>query len=197
MKNNFSNAPLFCVVVSLMIMFLSCAPDLAARVNAYAQAYNSHDVEKIMSFYSDDIRFEAVGFFVKEGKEDVQNLTEYDAAVNIHMTISNIKVRGDTATFTLIESNDWFRLAGIEELIYEPNRVVFQDGLIKEIRAEITPESAKTVGKAWQTIMQWASRERSEALAELMPGGKFMYTAESAQKWLKLLKDWREATQQK
>jgi len=161
------------------------------------QAYNSHDVEKLMSFYTDDIRFEVVGFFVKEGKEDIRKLTEYDAAVNVHMSISNIKVSGDTVTFTLIESNDWFRLAGVEELIYEPNRIVFHGGLIKEIKTEITPESAKAAGEAWQAIMQWASKERSEELADLMPGGEFIYSAESARKWLALLRQWREVTKHK
>ncbi|UCG93269.1 MAG: nuclear transport factor 2 family protein [candidate division WOR-3 bacterium] len=191
MIHNLNNTPLFSLLVLLMFIFLSCAPKLDERVKAYEQAYNSHDVEKIMSFYADDIKFEVVGFFVKEGTEEVRNLTEYDVTVNIQMSISNIKVNGDTATFTLIESNDWFRLAGVEELVYEPNRIVFRDGLIKEIRAEITPESVKAAGKAYQTIMQWASKEHSEALAELTPGGIFSYTAETAKKWLELLKEWR------
>ncbi len=191
MIHSLNSAPLSSLLVLLMFIFLSCAPKLDERVKTYEQAYNSHDVEKIMSFYADDIKFEVVGFFVKEGKEEVRSLTEYDATVNIHMSISNIKINGDTATFTLIESNDWFRLAGVEELVYEPNRIVFRNGLITEIRAEITPESAKAASKAWQTMMQWASKEHSEALAELMPGGKFIYTAETAKKWLELLKEWR------
>jgi len=173
-------------------MLFSCSPNLMDLIKAYEKAYNEHDLEGVMSLYAEDVRFEAIGSFVKAGKEEVRKLTEYDFAVNVQMDISNIKVVGDTIIFRLTESNDWFRLAGIDELVYEPNKVVFKDGLIKEIRSEITKESAMDFGKVWKDLKGWAKEEKVEELSELMPDGVFIYNKNTAKKWLELLKEWSE-----
>lgn len=196
MKTTFSVKSFYFLCFLFLCIINSCAPNLIDKAKAFEKAYNSHDIERIVSFFADNIRFEVVGFFVKEGKKDVRELIEYDAAVNVHMIISDIKVNRNTVTFKLAESNDWFRLAGIEELIYEPNRIVFHDGLIKEIKSEITNESAVDMRKAWESVMEWALKERSQELEELLPGGKFIYNAESTEKWLVLLKEWKETTKQ-
>jgi hypothetical protein len=168
---------------------------IAKLVKRYEQIHNSHDVDMALSLYSEDIRFEVVGMVVKVGKDQVRDIEEWDVETNSHMTISNIEVQGNTASYRLAEGNDWFRLAGIELMYYEPCRIVFREGLITVIKCEATDESRRAAGEAWQPIMEWASRERSDELARLMPNGKFAYGAENARKWISLLQDWRDATQ--
>ncbi len=113
------------------------------------------------------------------------------------MTISDIKVIEDTVTFKLKEGNDWFRLAGIEFMYYEPCKMIFQDGLIKEIKAEGTQESIMAFKEVWPSIYQWMSEERNEELSELISEGEFVYNSENAQKWLSLLKEWQEKANDK
>ena len=171
-------------------MLISCSPDLMDLIKAYEKAYNNHDLEGLMSLYTEEVRFEVIGSFVKYGKEEVRKLTEYDFAVNVHMDISDIRIDWDTVIFRLTESNDWFRLAGVDELVYEPNKVVFKDGLIKEIKSEITKDSAIALGKAWNDLMGWATKEKTKELSDLMPEGEFIYNKNTAKKWLELLKEW-------
>ncbi len=170
---------------------------LENRVKTYEQAHNKHDVEKVMSLYTNDITFEIVGTWKRAGNKQVRELAEWDAATNSHMIISDIKVIEDTVTFKLKEGNDWFRLAGIEFMYYEPCKMIFQDGLIKEIKAEGTQESIMAFKEVWPSIYQWMSEERNEELSELISEGEFVYNSENAQKWLSLLKEWQEKANDK
>jgi len=181
------------LVVFIALLVSSCAPDLAERVKAYEATYNAHDVEKLMSFYSDDIRFEIVGAWVKKGKTAVRELAEWDKATNMHMTISDIRVSGDSATFKLVETNDWWKLAGIGDVCYKPSVMIFHNGLISELRATMTQESLDAYAKAWPSIISWAKEHRKDELEELLPGGVFIYSAEAAKKWIDLLREWRAA----
>ena len=165
---------------------------IAKLVKRYEQIHNSHDVEMALSLYSEDVRFEVVGMFVKVGKDQVRDIEEWDVETNSHMTISDIEVKGTTASYRLAEGNDWFRLAGIELMHYEPCKIVFHEGLITEIKCEPTDESKRAMREVWNPIMEWVSRERSDELAGLMPDGKFVYGAKSARKWMNLLKEWRD-----
>lgn len=184
----------FFLILLLYVNILGCSPTLENRVKTYEQAHNRHDIEKVMSLYTNDITFEITGTWMKAGKKQVQELAEWDAATNSHMIISNIEVNKDTATFKLKEGNDWFRLAGIEFMYYESCRMVFHDGLIKELKAEVTQESMMAFQEVWPSIYQWISEVRNEELSKLMSEGEFVYNSENAKKWLSLLKEWQENT---
>lgn len=191
-QNTKMSFPLFFAICIFMV--LSCSINLEERVRAYEQAYNRHDFNGIMSFYADDAQFTVVGAFNKTGIEQIRTITEWDTTVKVHMSISNIAVQGDTVTFKLVESNEWWRLAGIDTVTYYPCTIIFSNGLIKSIKAEATKESLAAINKVLPGIFSWVAKVRSEEYAEVMPGGEFIYTAESAEKWLELLKDWRAAT---
>lgn len=179
---------------TLVLMVLACTPDLSQLVRAYVEVYNNHDVEKIMSFYADDIRFENVGVWLKTGKQEVRKITEWDTATHIVMKVSNITVQGDTVTFSLLETNDWLKLAGIGEALYEPSRIVFRDGKIAVIQAKLTEESLDRWLPKWNAILAWAKEHRPDRLAEVMPEGAFVFGADYAHKWLELLEEWRQTT---
>ncbi|MCK4329991.1 nuclear transport factor 2 family protein [candidate division WOR-3 bacterium] len=179
----------------LLFMILSCAPKLENRVKAFEKAYNSHDLERIMSLYAENATFEAVGQFVLKGKEQIRDLTEYDIALNIHMSISECIAKGDTVICKLAETNDWFKTAGIKETYYS-TKFVFSDGLIKLLRANATPETNQAFSQVLNPLTEWASKERPQQLAEMMPAGRFVYNAENAKKALALLQEWLEETNQ-
>jgi hypothetical protein len=146
-----------------------------------------------MSFYADDIEFEIVGAWARKGKAAMRELAEWDRVTNLHMAFSDIVVNGDTVTCKLVENNDWWRLAGIGEVQYQPCVMVFHNGLISEMRATMTQESLDRYAEKWPSIISWAKEHRGEEVKGLLPGGKFIYSAEAAKKWLALLQAWRGA----
>ena len=60
MRTNLNGLGISSLWFLLLIMIISCSPKLEDRFEAYVGAHNSHDVEKIMSFYTEDARFEFV-----------------------------------------------------------------------------------------------------------------------------------------
>jgi len=181
------------LVLLIPIICLSCSTNLEDEVRSYERAHNNHDVEKVMSMYTNDITFEIVGIWIKTGKEQVRNLAEWDLATNSNMIISDIEINNDTATFKLIEGNDSFRLIGIEYMYYEPCRMVFENGLIKEIKAEGTEKSRKAFNEVWPSVYQWLYEEKNEELTKLITSeGEFIYNQENATIWVSLLEEWKE-----
>jgi hypothetical protein len=146
-----------------------------------------------MSFYADDIEFEIVGVWVRKGKAAVRELAEWDKATNLQMTISDIVVSGETVTFKLVEKSDWWTLAGIGDVHYQPCFMVFRNGLITRLCATMTQQGFDRYAQQWPLIINWAREHRRDELEELLPGGEFIYGAEPARKWLVLLRAWREA----
>ena len=123
-------------IVFPLLLTTSCAPTLVDRVKALQEAANSHNVEKLVSFYADDVRFEIVGTsMVIEGKEKLRKPIEEQFILNVHLTFTDIKVNGNTATSKVKEQNDMLKAAGIDALYYEYDQITFEDGLIIEERA--------------------------------------------------------------
>ena len=74
---------------------------------------------------------------------------------------------------------------------------VVTDGLIQSIRAELTPETDQAFGEILDPLMKWASENKPELLAEMMPEQKFIYNASNAKKSLSLLREWKEMARRK
>lgn len=196
MRTIISSQAVFYFLFLLFVMILGCSPRLEDRLKAYEDAHNSHDVEKVMVFYAEDFRFEMVGSWVAEGKEEMRKLEEWDAAVNSHLTFTDLKVSGDTVTCKATERNDLYRIAGIEGMHYKSSIFIFYDGLIKEIKAEQTEKSVRAKEVVFKSFIEWASKERSQELTELKYEGEYVFSAENAKRWLALLQEWRKETVQ-
>ena len=166
-------------------------PPIAA-VEAYLKAHNDHHLENTMSCFAEDIRFEMGDVWEKAGKEEVRKLEEWDFAVNSRLAASDMQGADDGVVCRLKESNDWYRLAGIDEVVYERCTIAVRDGKIARINTELTPESMMHITEALKAIMDWAAREHPGVLAELMPGGELSYGEENAGKWLQMLGAWKD-----
>jgi hypothetical protein len=189
--SKFSNKSIivFCVVLPLLLT-TSCAPSMADRVKAFQKAANSGDVEKLLSFYADDVRFELVGTpMVIEGKENLRKPIEEQFILNCHLTFTDTKMDGNTATYKVKEQNDMLKAAGIDALYYEYDQITFEDGLIKQEKAKPTQESMKIMGEFQESFEKWASEKRGQEWAELKSEG---ITRENASRWLAITRQWRE-----
>lgn len=197
MKVKLCNVVLF-FTLSLFILTVSCAKqDLRVIVKNYEQAYNSHDLEKIMSLYADDVIFEIVDMFKLSGKAEIKDLTEHDIALKIRLTHENIKVKGDSVICDVTVISDRLESLGIKTAYYSPAIFIFKDGLIQQIKATQTPETKDAISSAVAPIIEWALENRPEKLKEMMAEDKFVYNAENARKMTDLIHEWKEAVKEK
>ncbi len=184
----------FIIFIVLIILF-ACSPNSTDLAKRYVGIYNSHNVEKIVSLYTDDAVFEAVGQYTLSGKDQIRHHTEYYSTLNIHMSIFDIKAKGDTVSCNLSITNDWLKLSEIGEANYTVI-FIFKDGLVKRIRAEIKAETQRAFSKVLPPLMEWAKENKADLLKEMIPEGKFIYNAENAKKALALLRSWRDSLNQ-
>jgi len=175
-----------------MLIVFSCSKSPSDLTKRYAETYNTHNVKKIGSLYADDAVFKVVEQFSLNGKDQIRNITRYDSVLNIHMSISNIKMHEDTAFCNLTETNDWLKTAEIGEAYYTV-KFVFHNGLIRQLQAEAKPETQQAFNQVLSHLMKWASENKATILTEMMPEGRFIYNAENARKSLALLRSWKDS----
>jgi ketosteroid isomerase-like protein len=181
------------MLILLFNIVLNCAQKSPEQlVQNFEGIYNSHDVEKIMSLYSNDAVFEVAGMFKFSDREKIRGAAQYDSALSLTMTISHIEVRGDTAFFKLKENNDWLDVMGIAAAYYDPAFIVFNNNKIQHLKAIGTQETMKAFQDALAGFMPWVNENRSEKFAEIAPGGKLIFTVESAVKFLDMAKEYKQ-----
>jgi limonene-1,2-epoxide hydrolase len=181
---------IFCAVLPLLLTS-SCAPTLVGRVEAFQKAANSGDVDRLMSFYADDVRFEIVGTpMVIEGKEKLREAIEEQVILNVHFTFTDIKAEGNTVTYKVKEQSDWLKAMGVDALYYEYDRTTFDNGLIKKEVAKPTQKSAEIMDEFRKSFEKWVSENQSQEWAKLKSEG---ITKENVNRWLAVIRQWRES----
>lgn len=174
--------------VSCLFVVTSCAPTLVGRVHAMTDAHNRGDVEKELSFFSDDIRCDFGESFVINGKEELRKAVEQNALFRSQMTFTDCKESGNTVTCKVEEQNDMLKAAGIGPVYYEFSEQTYEKGLIKGVRASPTQESIRMMGNFRSAFGQWASDTYPQEWAMLRAEG---VTKENVNKWLALVREWR------
>lgn len=69
--------------------------NLIDLVKTFQEKVNQHDIEKIMSMFTADATFEIVGLSKFSGKQQVENIFEYDVGVNTNLKFVNCKSEVD------------------------------------------------------------------------------------------------------
>ena len=183
---------IFCVVFPLLLTS-SCAPTLIKRVEAFQKTANSHDIEKTMSFYADDVKFEIVGTpVVIEGKEKLRKAIEEQFILNVHFTFTDIKTDGNTVTYKVKEQSDWLKAMGVDSLNYEYDRTTFDNGLIKKEVAKPTQKSTEIMDEFRKSFENWASENQGQEWAKLKSEG---ITKENVNRWLAIIRQWQKSKQ--
>lgn len=177
------------IILSSLSLFY-CTPDPIEIVRYYAKVNNTHDVEKIVSLYAEDAKFEVDGLVSLEGIDQLRDITRYDSVLNVQMIIDELRRQGDTVYCHLTETNDWLKVSEIDTAFYKAV-FVFEKGLIKSINAKTEPKTAEAFKQVLTAFIAWARVERPDILQEMMPEGIFIYTAVNAGINLELLKTWK------
>lgn len=186
-------------VISLAIcLIIGCArqPSTETIVENYRVALNSHNVDELMQVYSDDIRFEIPSMrMMLSGKDALRGIAEYDSVLNTIMTLSNIRVSGDSVLCEITETNDWMNAAGFSSAHYPQAVFVVKGGKISYIGAVISDSSAKYFRNTLQSFMPWGNDNYPDDMAEMMPEGDFIFNAKSGETIIRLLREWRAGSE--
>jgi len=187
----FGNKIIIIFAVFSLLLTTSCAPTLVNRVESFQKAANSHDVEKTMAFYADDVRFEITGTpMVIEGKEKLRKAIEEQFILNVHFTFTDIKADGNTVTYKVKEQSDWLKAMGVDALNYEYDRTTFDNGLIKKEIAKPTQKSTEIMDEFRKSFGKWASENQGQEWARLKSEG---ITKENVNRWLAIIKQWQKS----
>jgi len=175
----------------LIISFSSCSrPNLGDIVREHIQAVNNDDVEKNLTFFTDDAVFEIFDAVKLSGKDQLRGLMENDAVNKTRLTINDMKVEGDTVIVDQTVKNEGNRLLGIEEVYFKVT-YEFRGRLLKKVKIQVTPEAAGLYNEKYKPFAEWASKEHPQEFSRMESSG---LTAEHAKLLLSLLKEWRDKT---
>jgi len=161
-------------------------------IRAYEKTHNSHNVDKVLSFYDDDIVFELKGVWIKSGIDEIRTLEEWDAALNSNLKFESIIVRQDSVFCKVIENNEWFKAINITNLVHDPTVFIVMNGKIKKIIAVPSEETGMEIQAAIGSVYQWSGIVNDNTINDLIQNGEFVYSKEAAGKWLILLSKWNE-----
>jgi len=164
------------------------------RLAAYLEAHNRNDVEATVAFFTADAEFGMDHQFTLKGRDAIHDIVAWDATLKSNISFSEISGNGQVLTVDrIVERNQWFELAGIQEVTYRPGtRIAFEGGQITAIQAaQLSEESIRAVTEAMDKFMPWAAANHPEKIQRILPDGRFAYNAEAATIWLELLRDWQ------
>lgn len=179
------------LILSLVLSaFLGCSKqNPGLLLQKYQAAYNSHNVDNIIDLLADSVIFKMDETILIEGKNDINNLIQYDSVLNTQLVFADIQIAGDTALFSLTEKNDWLEMTDIKEYPYGQGKIIFnRAGKIAFFRVDEDKTSADAFNGIFNSIVFWAEKDHKEEIDGLLETG---YNAENAVRWLTLLKQWK------
>ena len=80
--------------------------NLVNIVESFQEVVNSHDVDKVLTMFTEDAVFEIVGLSKFSGKQHVKNIFEYDVGVNTELKFINCKSHRNTVSGQILERSE-------------------------------------------------------------------------------------------
>lgn len=179
----------------MTILAGSCSPSLTSQIRAMEKVHNLHQLDKELSFYADDVRFEVEDGITVQGKDELRKLFTVDVLLNNSLAFSDISIVGNSVFCKVEEKNDMWRALRVEAVRHEHGEIVFKNGLIQEVKSTTSAqsESEAELDKADEAFSTWADKNRPEEVARLLGGKPFKgLTPETALDWLKLAREWKK-----
>jgi hypothetical protein len=160
-----------------------------AVVADYVEAVNQNAVERALSLHTAHAEFLIPGQEPIIGIAAMRALLQWDSVLESRIRFEPGRWSGDTLfAGEGFESNAWFRGVGLDSILYAAGtRFVFEGDEISGIYpSTLRPESLGDVEEAFDAFFEWAGVDAPEVSA-LAPGGRFIYSAEAAERWLDVL----------
>ena len=167
--------------------------NLIDLVESFQERVNQHDVDKIMTMFTEDATFEIVELSKFAGKQQVNIIFEYDVGVNTNVQFINCKSEGNTVHCQILERNDKLDAIGISELKFSSCIFTFKDSLIQSFAAEIPPEFIEHNSNILKKFIPWLNENHPNDYSRMfMPDGRFIYNRENGRDVVPLLRKWSE-----
>lgn len=166
-------------------------------VDRYLAAHRAGDVDALLKLHTGDAMFTVEGRPPFAGWEALRALYGWDAALGSELEFGDVTLDGDLLRIgTAVDGNRLLRELGIREVRYRAGlRIKLRGELIQGIYVPGFDEpSQQAVDEAFRPVIAWLGERDPQALAALLPDGRFRYDAASAARWLEVVAAWRGAT---
>jgi hypothetical protein len=114
----------------------------------------------------------------------------WDTSTNGYFAYDSLDIGTAEISGVLTETNDFYKLLGLEPATSRTTFRFDADGLICEQLYEPLPP-LRSVAEALEAPMAWARRERAAEFEMLAPDGSVVYTEDAGRRWVALLREWR------
>jgi limonene-1,2-epoxide hydrolase len=170
-----------------------CMGNLIDLVKTFQERVNQHDIEKIMTMFTEDFTLEDVGLSKFSGKQQIKNILEYHAGVNTNVQFINCKSEGNTVHCQMLLRNDKLDAMGIGEVKSSSCIFTFKDNLIQSIAVEWPPDFVEYNSKFLKKFIPWLTENYPDDYSRMfMPDGRFIFSLENGRDFSSLIRKWSE-----
>lgn len=167
-----------------------------ATVEVYLRALNQHDLKAAGELLSDDVAMVFVGTEYKMNKPQIMDALSWDVGTNGEFSYEILNAELEQVVLELAEINDFLRLLDMPPLQAQMQFTVNERSLIQSISYESKGTASadpKSVHRALEEPVDWARTNAREELDAIYPDGQLHYTRKSGERWVRLLRDWKDS----
>lgn len=166
-------------ITLIVVCFLLCSAETNEEIHRkYMEASINHDIETLRSLTSENIVW-ILGRYTLVGREEVLGPNLYDAGLENELDYRNVIVKGDTVECELLERNDIFRAAGIDEVRRFP-RFIFKDGLLIKKEPYKPSKDMEELSRRQAPFQLWVRKNHPEAIEKFLDSeGNFIFSREN------------------
>lgn len=185
----------------LLILFAFLTANCERRMEAhslmdtYARLHSAGDIVELLSMHTLDAEFLIPGQTPIRGVAALNELFAWDSVLESSLNFEGIREIGDTIFIErVVEKNLFFSNLGIPAIHYLPGtRFVRNQNRISGVYpAPFDTASEARVVEVFGRILPWLSANRPDDFRRLLPDGKFQYDAGRAERWLEIIREWKD-----
>lgn len=168
-------------------------------VEAYLAALSRHDLGAAGAFLAEDATMAFAGAEFEMTKPQILTALGWDVGANgrfSYETLTHENTPDNVVVIALTETNEFLDLLDLPPLEAKMTFTVNDASLIQTILYKQTGEGSADPGaiqRALEPAVAWAREDRPEELEEIYPDGQIQYRRETAVRWVRLLREWRES----
>jgi len=163
----------------------------ASVVREFCRRFGTRGTRQVVGLFAADAVFEIDGLgIVVQGRQGLKGLAEYGARVGSRLAAVDVSEVGDTVRCRLEESNEVYRLLGVETVWYE-GWFALRRGRIERAVVKLEPASREGLKRGLAEFLLWLAATDPAALEKAMPDGKLKADLETGARLLELLRRWR------
>ncbi len=161
-----------------------------SAVQVFVNGFGQKKGSSLVGLFDSDAVIEIKGLgVVAQGKKELIDLFAYAQAVRSRLNSFDFRTEQETVFCRLIEQNQVYDLSGLGSVSYDA-WFVFEKRRV--FRLIIRPDAGSGALMIRQGLgfFKWLKENEPNAVSELMPDGKFRFSAENGRKLLELVARW-------